>query len=692
MIRINLSDNRIAHVQFANEFAGQDLSVDKLQQLFSDSTDTIQDSRNTIKKVSINGQSTVIKSFKPPNIIQGFIYRFFRTSKAQRSFEYAANLNSLSINTPKPLGYIEIFKGFRLCESYFISGLAVYDFLIRDVMSGKTASQTQILHEFSLFTFQLHQKGVLHLDYSLGNIAITKKNNSYEFCLFDINRMKFGKVSSTIGVKNFSRLSSSPETTALFANEYAKLTDITPEKAYHELALAVKKTNDYFERKRKIKQFFLKRKRLSPSLFPWDPYSDQPYVIRDQEVRNNVNLIASLSSLKLLTTAVILPLLMPLSLFKKRVTVGQTIDSIGLCINLDNITTDRNQVDIKALRAMVADLGVNNLSIRIPLADFDHIESYYEFISAFQKYDLLVVILQDRHHINNSQLTKKRLTAIFKQLNTTVSTFQIGNAVNRKKWAFTSQDEYFAFFKIAQNIKDTHYPSINLLGGNIIDFDLPFFSRSLFHFNNIHYDGVASQLYVDRRGAPENKQFGFDTLSKINISYDLMKISPKSDNRFYITEVNWPLEGMGKWAPAQGDCMVNERLQAAYMVRYYLIMIASGKVMKCYWHQLIAPGYGLINDLDGTIVKRKAYYCFKFLIQTLDGGITKSYNENNGLYRLKVETDNALVEAIWTTGSTTQVEQGQDITAFTMSGERLPTEQQSHIHVTGDVIYLISNK
>ena len=122
------------------------------------------------------------------------------------------------------------------------------------------------------------------------------------------------------------------------------------------------------------------------------------------------------------------------------------------------------------------------------------------------------------------------------------------------------------------------------------------------------------------------------------------------------------------------------------------MMIASGKVEKCYWHQLIAPGYGLINDLDGKIIKRKAYHGFKFLIQTLDGGITKSYNENNGLYRLKVETDNALVEAIWTTGSTTQVEQGQDITAFTMSGERLSESNSSKIKISGDVIYLVKSK
>ena len=328
-------------------------------------------------------------------------------------------------------------------------------------------------------------------------------------------------------------------------------------------------------------------------------------------------------------------------LFSKRVKLEQKINNIGLCLNLDNVTTDRNPIDNQALQMLVDELGVKNIAIRLPLADFDNIEKYYTFIESFTDKDVLVVILQDREHINNNKLLKQRLHHIFERLNGSVSTFQIGNAVNRKKWAFASQDEYFDFFKVAQNIKNETCPSIKLLGSNIIDFDLPFLTRSLFHCKPIHYNGVASQLYVDRRGAPENKQLGFDTLGKINIYHHLTSMSRKSDNQLYITEVNWPLKGMGEWAPAQGDCMVDEPAQAAYLVRYYLMMIASGKIEKCYWHQLIAPGYGLINDLDGNVAKRKAYHCFKFLIQTLDGSITKSYAENNGLYRLKVETDNA---------------------------------------------------
>ena len=61
--------------------------------------------------------------------------------------------------------------------------------------------------------------------------------------------------------------------------------------------------------------------------------------------------------------------------------------------------------------------------------------------------------------------------------------YQIGNSVNRKKWGFLNIDEYFDFFKIAQDLKKEYFPDITLLGGNIIDFDLPFLTRALFNLN-----------------------------------------------------------------------------------------------------------------------------------------------------------------------------------------------------------------
>mgnify|MGYP003324776105 CR=1 FL=1 len=161
----------------------------KRQNAFHASKDIIQDNRNVIKKVVLSDQQTVIKSFKSPYLLQGFIYRYFRKTKARRSYEYSTRLKTKAIDTPKALGYVEIFNRFRLCESYFISESLTYDFLIREIIKETSLNRDSILKQFTKFSFNTHEKGVLHLDYSLGNIAINELNGDYRFHLLDINRM-----------------------------------------------------------------------------------------------------------------------------------------------------------------------------------------------------------------------------------------------------------------------------------------------------------------------------------------------------------------------------------------------------------------------------------------------------------------------------------------------------------------------
>ena len=63
--------------------------------------------RNTIKIINIEGINVNFKAFKIPNIFNQIAYRFFRKSKAQRSFEYAKKLIELGIGSPKPLAFFE---------------------------------------------------------------------------------------------------------------------------------------------------------------------------------------------------------------------------------------------------------------------------------------------------------------------------------------------------------------------------------------------------------------------------------------------------------------------------------------------------------------------------------------------------------------------------------------------------------
>ena len=286
--------------------------------------------------------------------------------------------------------------------------------------------------------------------------------------------------------------------------------------------------------------------------FEWDDYSDQPAVIRDKKRRLRLYRAGAWGTIKTAASTLYLLFFSVAVYFKPRHVDRQDATFLGLCVNIDTPLETKADVSTDQLKKMVDELNVEHLLIRIPLADIEQLEKYIEFITTFNEREIAVNILQDRRHIEDRELRKSSLEKIFTRLDGRVKHYQIGNAVNRRKWAFTSLDEYFTFFSTAYQLKQQRFPHITLLGGSIIDFEPPNLARALYHRYNIHYDGVASQLYVDRRGAPENRQLGCDLLAKITWFKTLTDNSKKTGSSLCLTETNWPLRGTEPFAPAVG--------------------------------------------------------------------------------------------------------------------------------------------
>ncbi|QRE24688.1 Kdo domain containing protein, partial [Flavobacterium psychrophilum] len=57
-----------------------------------------------------------VKSFKIPFFFNGIVYKFFRKSKAERSYNYAKILSEKGIGTPNPIGFYENKSAFRLLD------------------------------------------------------------------------------------------------------------------------------------------------------------------------------------------------------------------------------------------------------------------------------------------------------------------------------------------------------------------------------------------------------------------------------------------------------------------------------------------------------------------------------------------------------------------------------------------------
>ncbi|MCG2420254.1 lipopolysaccharide kinase InaA family protein [Aequorivita sp. F47161] len=179
--------------------------------------------RNVIKRVEIDGFSLNIKKFKTPNAIQSFVYQFIRKSKAKRSYEYALKLIDFGIKTPFPVAYFESFDA-GLKESFYVSAHVNYDFDFRVLIhKPKFKNRTEILKQFTQFTFRLHENGVNFLDHSPGNtLIIDNGDNTYDFYLIDLNRMRFEDMTFENRMHNFRRLWLSKTMIKIMAEEYAK--------------------------------------------------------------------------------------------------------------------------------------------------------------------------------------------------------------------------------------------------------------------------------------------------------------------------------------------------------------------------------------------------------------------------------------------------------------------------------------
>jgi len=108
----------------------------------------------------------------------------------------------------------------------------------------------------------------------------------------------------------------------------------------------------------------------------------------------------------------------------------------------------------------------------------------------------------------------------------------------------------------------------------------------------------------------------FDLSRKIDLLYSLTRLGPAAaTDRIYVTETNWPLSGTAPWAPTSEKECVDEASYAQYLQEYYQIAAASGKIERVYWHQLIAPGYGLVDSRGESLRKREAFFVFRELLQ-----------------------------------------------------------------------------
>lgn len=222
-------------------------------------------SRNVVKVFGINGKNFNFKSFKQHNIINRHIYKFYRKSKARRSFEYAQMLLDKKFHTPRPVAYVEYHDFVGLTSSFYISEQLEDVNTLWDVFYNPAfEDREEILRLYTRLMFQLHENGIEFIDNSPGNFLVRKENGSYVLYMVDLNRMKFHSLMSPeTRLRNFERITDSPEIISVISENYASLSGLSSSYCFHKIMgyAKSKKTRLKIKKVLKFYKFFLPLKR-----------------------------------------------------------------------------------------------------------------------------------------------------------------------------------------------------------------------------------------------------------------------------------------------------------------------------------------------------------------------------------------------------------------------------------------------
>ena len=186
---------------------------------------TLKNDRNEIKVIQHKGFKLCIKSFNRVTVFNRYMYSWFRASKAKRSYEVGRRLEKKHINTPTPVGYVEVYdKWHILRKAFYVSIYQEHDYDMADVLDKNIEKQEAILTSFADHMARIvHPAGAWHNDLSTGNVLInSNENEGWSFSFIDLNRMEFRRdISSIRGLTNLKKMTNNPVALSLMAEQYA---------------------------------------------------------------------------------------------------------------------------------------------------------------------------------------------------------------------------------------------------------------------------------------------------------------------------------------------------------------------------------------------------------------------------------------------------------------------------------------
>ncbi|MDX1383325.1 MAG: lipopolysaccharide kinase InaA family protein, partial [Thermoanaerobaculia bacterium] len=582
----------------------------------------------------------VVKAFRRDSLGRRISARM-KGSRALRSWRASLAMLEAGVAVPEPVAYLEAVApgggaSYFICE--LVPDALESRYLFRALRAG-TASKdypdvdvADFLGAVGAAMRRLHDARLWHRDLSVGNVLLTRGEGGRRdgpIYLLDLNRTRIGRrLSRSQRMRDLCRLPvERPEDRRALLGGYFppgppaldRRLFLLAHRSFHaRLALKAR-----LKRVRAALRGLVSRGAHAHIPAPpegaatedrvvWDALSDQPHLHAGRLRKARVRMGNAASHLR--EAAVIAAAAVPAwTTYRKlrRQLYAEPVALGGLGVGLLS-----GSAPVDELAALVGELGVRHALVRVQVWDGE-LERDRALASALASRGCRVVISvpQNRDLVRDPDRWRRALEEVRDRFGADADCVLVGHAINRSKWGVWSQKEYSRLLAAAAEVLRP-VPGLRIGGPSVIDFELHQTALALGWAHPLHFDVISSLLYVDRRGAPENRQAGLDTVDKMALLEAIIRTSRGGDRPSWITEVNWPL-GEGPHSPAGRLVAVDERRQADYLARYFLLGLATGLVERIYWWQLVARGYGLVAPEPEGPRRRPAFEALRRLAARL---------------------------------------------------------------------------
>ena len=587
----------------------------------------------------------VVKQFRNHGLMAR-LKRRVGGSKATRSWRAAWKLRAAAIATPEPILLAESTEpdgpSYYVCRR--LSDFFESRCFFRALIAGTEAElfpqvdSDRLIAALGETCRRLHEAGVWHRDISIGNllVQIEGPDRTPRITCIDLNRARLGR---RLGLWRRTR-------------DLCRLP--FPTRSHRERFLssywnrAVSKRSSRYALFWSLQQGFLFKNRTKQTLrrpldtlkrllrsrrayahipaapdgasardkIVWDHLSDQPHQHATRGQRARVRLADAAAHGEALAAVLSAA---PRTWWRYRQLSAELfrapvrLDGIGVALRPQSENPE-------SLLSALEETGVRKVLLRLHPWEADH-RAEQELATELHRrgYELAFALPQNRDLVRDLERWSAAVEELAESFTPFGRHFQIGQAINRSKWGVWTYREYLDLAARASQILRRR-SDVKILGPAVIDFEFQATAAVLnMRREDVHFDVVSSLLYVDRRGAPENSQLGFDSVGKAALLKAIAETGKNCDGKCWVTEVNWPL-WEGPHSPAGRSVSVDEDTQADYLVRYYLQVLASGMVDRVYWWQLAARGYGLtVSESDGSHRRRPSHRALAQLVRSLGG-------------------------------------------------------------------------